>query len=168
MGNALRTSLLTSCLLSVLAVGPGCEMLGLAKPSAKVVGVKVDDVGLRSARLVFDVNVENPYSSPLPLGNLDYSLASEGKPFLKGESATQGSIPAKGAKVVNLPVDVPYQEVYSTLSGLRGKDEIPYTATLGLSVDTPVLGKLRLPMEKAGTLPLPKAEDALRLIEGLR
>lgn len=57
---------------------------------------------------------------------------------------------------------------FSTLSGLRGKDEIPYTATLGLGVDTPMLGKLRLPMEKSGKLPLPKPEDALRLIESLR
>lgn len=151
-----------------LAFAPGCEMLGLAKPSAKVVGVNVDDVGLQSARLVFDVDVENPYSSPLPLGNLDYGLASEGKPFLKGESVLQGSIPAKGSKVLNLPVEVPYAEVYKTLKGLRGKKKIPYTANLGLGVETPVLGKLRLPLEKSGTLPLPKAQDALRLIEGLR
>jgi len=152
------------CLLMGLVLAGGCEGLNFAKPSARVVGADVGKVNVTSTQLVFDVEIENPYEVPLPLGNLDYALASDGVEFLNGQAPVQGSIPAGASKTIQLTVTVPYRNVYQAVSNLKGKRAIPYEAELGLSVDTPVLGTQRLPLKRTGELPLPRATDALDLL----
>jgi hypothetical protein len=43
----------------------------------------------------------------------------------------------------------------SALRGVRPGSKIPYNAELGLSVDAPGLGPIRLPLKKEGELVLP-------------
>lgn len=151
-------------LVAGLTLAGGCEGLGFEKPSARVVGANVGKVNVTSTELVFDVAIDNPYQVPLPLGNLDYALSSDGVEFLNGQAPVQGSIPAGASKTIQLPVTVPYRNVYQAVSNLKGKREIPYEAELGLSVETPVLGTQRLPLKRTGQLPLPRATDALDLL----
>ena len=40
------------------------------------------------------MEIENPYSAPLPLVNLDYALSSRGTAFLSGKADVQGTVPA--------------------------------------------------------------------------
>lgn len=105
--------------------------------------------------MVFDVAVKNPYSVPLPLANIDYAFASQGQPFLKGQAPLQGSIPAGQSKTLSLPAKVVFVELLKFLQSVRPGAIIPYRATFGLSVNAPMLGTLRLPLEKEGTLPVP-------------
>ena len=140
----------------------GCGMidaLGLQKPSARVAGVSLQDIDLTAVTLLFDVELKNPYSVPLPLVNLDYGLASGGKPFLDGEAPLQGAVPALSSKTVSLPAKVTYQQLLSVLTDVKLGSVVPYRANLGLSVDAPVVGALRLPLEKEGELPVPAPPD---------
>ena len=147
--------------LCALAALPGCaemqDLLGASRPSAHVAGVRLEDISLRSATVVFDIEVQNPYGVPLPLANLDYSLASKGHEFLGGESALQGSIPARGRKTVSLPATLTFRSLLAVLRDVRAGAVVPYSAELGLSVDAPGLGVLRLPLRKQGRLPVPTA-----------
>lgn len=139
---------------------PGCALLqsllgSTAQPTASVTGVRISDLSLGDLTLVFDIAITNPYSVPLPLVNIDYALASQGQPFLHGQAALQGDVPAGQSKTVSLPAKVVFVELLKLLQSVRPGAIIPYRGTLGLSVNAPVLGVLRLPLEKEGTLPVP-------------
>ena len=135
------------------------HVLNLQKPTARMTGLKFEDVMLDSATLLFDVEVDNPYPVALPLMNLDYGLSSSGEPFLDGNAELQTTIPAKSKKVVSLPANIKYLDMLKALKGVRPGSKIPYKADLGLSVDAPTLGLIRVPLKKEGEIVLPTVSD---------
>jgi LEA14-like dessication related protein len=140
----------------------GCDTInsfGLAKPTAKMTGLKFEDVKLDSATLLFDVEIDNPYPVALPLMNMDYGLSSGAEPFLNGSAELQTTIPAKSKKTVSLPAKINYLDMLKALKGIKPGSKIPYKADLGLSVDAPALGLLRLPLKKEGEVTLPTVSD---------
>lgn len=140
------------------------KAMGFRKPTAKIVGVRFRNISLTSATFVFDVQIGNPYSVPLPLANIDYALASEGSSFLSGKADLQGTIPAQSQKTVSLPLVLEYLGLLRVLRNVRPGSVVPYTAEMGLSVDAPVAGPLRLPLRKEGKLPVP-APPRVEIIE---
>ncbi len=138
----------------------GCALLqsllgATPKPSASITGVRISDFSWNDLTLVFDLAVKNPYTVPLPLVNIDYSLASQAQPFLQGQAPLQGSIPAGESKTLALPAKIVFVDLLKALRGVSLGSTVPYKGTLGLSVNAPVLGTLRLPLEKEGQLPVP-------------
>ncbi len=129
--------------------------LSLNKPTARMTGLKFENVKLDSATLLFDVEVDNPYPVALPLMNLDYGLSSGAEPFLTGSAELQTTVPAKSKKTVSLPANINYLDMLRALKGIRPGSKIPYKADLGLSVDTPALGLIKLPLKKEGEVVLP-------------
>jgi LEA14-like dessication related protein len=125
------------------------------KPTGSLQGLKFQDISLDSATLLFDVEVDNPYPAALPLLNMDYDLASSNNPLLSGTADVQSIIPANGKKVVSLPAKIKYLDLVKAFKDFRPGSEIPYKANLGLSVDTPALGKIRVPTSKEGQLSVP-------------
>ncbi|MFP4433869.1 MAG: LEA type 2 family protein [Phycisphaerae bacterium] len=152
-GVARAFALVAVGVLAVCVVG--CGMI--ESPSARVTGVSLDSIDLESVTLQFAVDVTNPYPAALPLANLDYTLASKGATFLDGNAPLQGSVPAGSTKSVTLPARVTYRSLLATLSGVRPGQVMPYEAAMGLSVDAPVLGAMRLPLSKSGQIPVPAA-----------
>jgi LEA14-like dessication related protein len=146
---AVCSSGLSGCALLESLLGPGNA------PTATVVGVRVTDFSLNDLTVVLDVAVKNPYGVPLPLADIDYAFASQGQPFLKGQAPLQGSIPAGQSKTLSLPAKVVFAELLKVVTSVRPGAIIPYRVTVGLSVNTPVLGPMRLPLQKDGTLPIP-------------
>ena len=159
----------TNRFLTLLAVGMlglaagGCAELrdafGFDTPTARLAGANLQDVGLESATLLFDVEVVNPLSVPLPLANLDYQLATAAEAFMSGKAALDGTVPANGARVVSLPAKISYADLFKAVKDLRPGGVVPYAAELGLSVDVPQAGPLRLPLKKEGKLPVPAAPE---------
>jgi LEA14-like dessication related protein len=148
----------TAVLLGLALVAGGCGMV--ERPSARVSGVSLDSVDAESLTLRFAVDVTNPYPAPLPLADLDYSLASKGAKFLDGNAPVQGAVPAGGTKTVCLPARVTFRKLLTAVSGAGPGQVVPYEAAIGLSVDAPVVGALRLPLSKSGELPVPAPPGA--------
>jgi LEA14-like dessication related protein len=144
---------LTSCVETIT------QALDLQKPTARMTGLKFEDVALNSATLLFDIEVNNPYPVDLPLLNMDYGLSSGADQFLKGAAELQTTIPAKSKKIVSLPANINYLDMLKALKGIRPGSKIPYKADLGLFVDAPVLGLTRLPLKKQGEVVLPTISD---------
>ena len=144
---------------SLMAFFAGCETmqeaLNLKKPTARLTGLKFEQVTLDSATLLFDVEIDNHYPAALPLTNFDYSLVTGANKFLSGSTNSQTIVPAKSSKTISLPAKINYIEMLKALKGVRPGSKIPYNAELGLSVDTPALGMIRLPLKKQGELVLP-------------
>lgn len=148
-------------LLTLLA---GCQslqdMAGMAqKPTAQVVGSSIRGLSLQNAVLLFDVEVVNPYSAVLPLADLSYVLASNGRKILEGSIQPSGSIPARGKQVFQLPVTVGFAPVLATLKGVKPGAVLPYTVDFRISLDAPVLGRIEVPFSKSGELPVPAVPE---------
>ena len=148
--------------LICLALVSGCQSLqdligGAPKPTVHVIGASIRGLSLENIVLLFDIEVENPYATSLPLIDLGYSLASGGRKFLEGTIKPTGSIPARGKQVIQLPATVPFASLLATLKGVKPGAIVPYTADFKLGVDAPVVGRLDVPMSKSGELPIPAA-----------
>ena len=137
----------------------GCETLQSVmdreKPSATIKGLNFGDINMDGATVVFDLEVRNPYSIPLPLTNLDYDVSTKQMQLFSGKADIQRTIPASSSEPVSLPVKIRYLDFFNALKGFRPGTLIPYKAELGLSVDTPVLGNLKLPLNRTGELAVP-------------
>ena len=135
------------------------ETLNLRKPTARLTGLKFEDVKLDSATLLFDVEIDNHYPVPLPLTDFDYTLSSGAAEFLSGSANSQTTVPSKSKRTVALPAKINYVQMLKALSGVKPGSKIPYKADLDLSVDTPALGTLKLPLRKEGEVVLPSISD---------
>ena len=141
----------------LLASSAGCS----TKPTASITGMKLQDLSLTDVTMLFDVKVDNPYLVALPLGNLDYALASQGQQFLSGNSLIQGTIPASGSKTLPVPIKLNFLKLLGAVKGARPGASIPYTADMGLSLNVPIMGALRVPMSKEGNLDIPTQSSLL-------
>lgn len=150
---------------AVALTAGGCGMM--QQPTARISSANLGEVSPTYMVMRFDVVVENPYNFALPLSNLDYKLSSEGQEFMNGTADVEGDVPAQSSRVLDIPVRINYRELLSTVSGARPGGSIPYKADLGLSVNVPALGPMRLPMSSEGRLNLPTANGLLQQLPGL-
>ena len=149
----------------MVVLGTGCETIEpvLQKPSASIQGVKFGNITPESATLLFDVEIENPYSFDLPLVNINYALTSKGQLLFSGGAEQQKTLPAKGKQTVSLPVKVGYKDLFNTFRGFTAGAEIPYKAEVSLSFDTPgAAGRIDVPLQKTGQLTVPNTRNILK------
>jgi LEA14-like dessication related protein len=147
-------------LAAFLTLLGGCQSMqdligGAPKPTAHVIGASIRGLSPENIVLLFDVEVENPYPTSLPLIDLGYSLASGGRQFLQGTVTPTGSIPARGKQVIQLPATVQFSSLFASLKGVKPGAIVPYTADFRIGVNAPVLGRLDVPLSKSGELPVP-------------
>ncbi len=135
----------------------GCQTLEQAflKPTASVKDITFGKISLESATLLFDIELENPYTFDLPLLNITYAVSSEEQLLFSGGADLQTMVPAKSKQTVSLPVQVGYKDVFNAFRGFATKLKIPYEAEVGLSFDTPVAGKISIPLKKTGQISVP-------------
>jgi hypothetical protein len=133
------------------------------KPTARIVGLKFQDVQLDYATLLFEIEVDNPYPDDLPLVSFNYSLTSGGYTFLTATDAHPAVIPPNTKELVSLPDEVIYERLLRSLSSKPGST-IPYRVQLQLWVDGPDLGHIKLPLRHEGWLALPEAVEII--VEG--
>ena len=150
------------CLASCASIAePLNKLLDSApKPSAFVKNGRVSNLTADALTLTLDVEVENPYAVALPLTAMDYAFSFSGQrnvaPLLKGMMDSPGSIPAKDSKVLQVPVQVGYQELLNAVKGLKPGMVAVYKADLNLLADMPPRREpLRLPISYRGEVPVP-------------
>ncbi|MCA9321398.1 MAG: LEA type 2 family protein [Planctomycetes bacterium] len=131
------------------------SMLGDNRPTASIVGTSLQGLTLQGVDLLFDVELSNPYAVALPLLGMDYKLSHGTTTFLSGQGAEMGSVPANGKKVIPLRAKLDFLPALNLLQGVRPGAVIDYVADIGLRVDAPAIGELRLPIQKTGQLPIP-------------
>jgi len=133
------------------------------KPTARLLYIKFQDVQLDFATLMFEIEVENPYSSDLPIVGINYGLTSGANTFLTATAFHSITIPPNSKEVVSLPDDVIYERLLRSLNGKAGST-IPYRLALQLWVDVPKHGQIRLPLSHEGSLELPESVEIV--VEG--
>jgi LEA14-like dessication related protein len=120
-----------------------------------VTGVDLTGVGLTSVTLEFDLEVKNPYGTPLPILGIDYALSSEGKRLLEGGVESSQTIPSKGKGIVPLAVKIPFLTLREVAGSVKAGQTLPYRADFGLKLDAPLVGAIRLPIDHKGSVTIP-------------
>ncbi|MCG7985709.1 MAG: LEA type 2 family protein [Candidatus Thiodiazotropha lotti] len=156
----------TIILLFMVLLFQGCSSLQQAEqlmtgiqPTGEVKGVNLSGLDLKGIDLQFDVEVDNPNPVAISLDGLDYDLKLLNRSFLKGQQAMGVSLAADGKSQVKLPVRMEFEQLLKQYSDLSKRDEVPYQLDLGLGVDVPLLGRVRMPVSYQGSLPVPKLPD---------
>lgn len=144
----------------LLTVGAGCESMeesmSLRKPTARLMGVQFREADAYGATVVFDVQIVNHYPVALPLLRFNYAVSSRGERFMAGASELAIQIPVGGSQTVSLPARIDYINTLRRLGSVRPGATIPYEAQLDLTIDTPRLGAITLPLGKGGEITLPQ------------
>ena len=129
------------------------QQLDVKEPNASVQEVKLTALSLQKADILFDIAVENPNSMGIHLSGLDYDLQFNKASFLKGQKEKDLHIPARGKSNIQIPLTLTYSEVYKVVKSFADLDTIPYRLDLQIGVKVPVLGKLKIPVTKKGSVP---------------
>ncbi len=136
-----------------------CGCSHFSKPTANVADVTIQNLSLEKITLGFDVDIQNPYFVALPLSNLKYALSSGTSQFLAGDAKMQGTVPANGSKIINVPVEISFAPLFKALGQVKPGSVVPYQANMDLSVDAPGVGPMSLPIQKSGELPVPDVPE---------
>ncbi|CAI0540999.1 unnamed protein product [Linum tenue] len=135
------------------------DAIGFGKPTADVTEIHFPCFNLDKADIVVDVLIKNPNPVPIPLIDINYLIESDGRKLLSGLIPDAGTIPAHGEETVKIPLTLIYDDIKSTYSDIEPGSIIPYRIKADLIVDVPVLGRLTLPLEKTGEIPVPYKPD---------
>ncbi|KAJ1384117.1 Water stress and hypersensitive response domain [Sesbania bispinosa] len=135
------------------------ETIGFGKPTADVTAIHIPSINLEKAELVVDVLIKNPNPVPIPLMDINYLVESDGRKLVSGLIPDSGTIHAHGEETIKIPVTLIYDDIKKTYNDIQPGSIIPYRVKVDLIVDVPVLGRLTLPLEKTGEIPIPYKPD---------
>lgn len=131
------------------------DTVGFGKPTAKIVGFHLPSITVDQADVLVDILVSNPNPIPIPLLDITYLIESDGRKLVSGTIPNAGTIHSHGSESLKIPVALIYQNIKNTYHDIHPGEIIPYRIKIELIVDVPVLGKLTLPIEKTGEIPVP-------------
>lgn len=135
------------------------ETIGFGKPTADVKAIHIPKINLKQADLIVDVLVTNPNPIPIPLIDINYLIESDGRKLISGLIPDAGTIHAHGEETVQIPLCLIYDDIKNTYDDIQPGSIIPYKVKVDLIVDVPVFGRLTLPLEKNGEIPIPYKPD---------
>lgn len=135
------------------------DTIGFGKPTAEVTGFHLPSITLERADVVVDVLVSNPNPIPIPLVDINYLIDSEGRKLVSGTIPDAGTIHAHGSETIKIPVTLIYQDIKDTYDDIHPGEVIPYRVKVELIADVPVFGRITLPLEKTGEIPIPYKPD---------
>lgn len=135
------------------------ETIGFGKPTADVSGIHIPKINLEQADIVVDVLVKNPNPIPIPLIDINYLIESDGRKLVSGLIPDSGTIQAHGEETIKIPVCLIYDDIKSTYHDIQPGSIIPYKVKVDLIVDVPIFGRITIPLEKNGEIPIPYKPD---------
>jgi LEA14-like dessication related protein len=147
----------------------GCSAIGMAgmeEPDVRLMGVDVGSLGLDSAELLFDFEIDNPNTRALVLDGVAYRLNLQGERFLDGRRGQRTEIAASGQSRVTLPVILRYDDLARALRTLRREDRPTYELKADFEFDAPIVGTLVVPVTQRGRVPLDRLTGLLGRILG--
>ncbi|KAJ4797995.1 hypothetical protein LUZ62_049241 [Rhynchospora pubera] len=114
---------------------------------------------ISKAKLDVDVKITNPNPIPIPLVDIDYSIETDGRKLVSGLVPDKGTIHAHGFETINIPIVLIYDDIKSTYHDIKPGSIIPYKVRVALLVDVPIIGRITIPLEKIGEIPIPYKPD---------
>ncbi|KAM3749972.1 hypothetical protein ACB098_04G001700 [Castanea mollissima] len=133
--------------------------IGFGKPTADLAALRISSINLEKAEFVIEILIKNPNPVPIPLIDINYLIESDGRKLISGLIPDAGTIKAHGEETVKIPVTLIYDDIKNTYDDIKPGSIIPYKIKVDLLVDVPVFGRITLPFEKTGEIPIPYKPD---------
>lgn len=136
------------CCLSACSFLPGAMRPEIKSVTPRVTGLSWDGV-----EMAFDLDVSNPWPTPITAPALDYVFSVQGTPLGQAHVSAGQRIPAAGSGTLSLPMTLRNKDMIAAISGLKDVAEFDYAleGEVGLSA----MGvKHALPFSHAGKLPI--------------
>ncbi|KAL9679015.1 hypothetical protein QQ045_016868 [Rhodiola kirilowii] len=133
--------------------------IGFGKPTADLAAIRISSINLQKADIVVDLLIKNPNPIPIPLIDVSYLIESDGRKLISGLIPDSGTIHAHGEEIVKIPVSLIYDDIKSTYADIKPGSIIPYKIKVELIFDVPVFGRITIPLEKTGKIPIPYKPD---------
>lgn len=134
----------------------------MKKPEATITNVDVKTFNMNSVTLLAKVSITNPFSVPIPIGEVDYTLKSLDKAIATGKMPDPGSIKANGITLLEVLVKVPYNILKSVAKDVGSDWDIDYELLLSIIIDLPIFGDITIPLSHKGEFKLPTITDILK------
>ncbi|EYU33584.1 hypothetical protein ABFS82_08G179700 [Erythranthe guttata] len=138
------------------------KVANMPKPEADITDVDFKGFGLDGITLLAKISITNPYSVPIPIGEIAYAVKSADRCIVSGTIPDPGSIKGNGDTMLEVTVKVPHGAMVSLIRDVGGDWDIDYVLELGLIIDLPVIGNFTIPMSYKGEMKLPTFADFFR------
>ena len=123
------------------------------EPDVNISDVKMTSLSFKKVDLLFKIDINNPNNVGINLSGFDYDLKIKENSFLNGKQDNGLAIKANGSEIVQLPLSLYFVDIYNTFSNVKNLDSIDYNLSTGLSFNLPLLGEVRIPINKSGSIP---------------
>lgn len=130
----------------------GCKMMApfLAAPTVSFQQMRIQDMSLFDATLLFAFTVHNPNPVGATIRKGDYHLTIEDASMAKGTVDKPIRVAAGGSAPIEVPVHVNFMDLFNSINALALRDEVAYGLSgtfdvMGVSIPYNTQGKLALP-----------------------
>ncbi|KAG8488918.1 hypothetical protein CXB51_016862 [Gossypium anomalum] len=137
------------------------KVANMKKPEASITDVDLTRVGRDGIQYNAKVSVTNPYSAPIPICEISYTLKSAGRVIASGKVPDPGSLKASDSTMLDVEVKVPHSVLVSLIKDIGADWDIDYELEVGLTVDLPLFGDLTIPLSQKGEIKLPTLTDLI-------
>ena len=129
----------------------------LREPAVSLASVELANISFNGLQLLSKVRVENPNGFEIPFPEVGWDLFINDNSFADGVIRNNQRIRARGATLVEIPVNLGYLEVFNTFASLVGRNQSDYKIALAVNIPLPVLGNRVWNFEHEGVFPLLQA-----------
>jgi len=129
------------------------------KPDADIAGFNIPVLNTKRAEIIIDVLITNPNPIPIPLVDMIYEISSDGRKLCSGTIPDAGTVHAHGKETVKIPLTLIYKDIVDTFDDIEPGQILPYLAKVTMLIDVPVIGRVTIPLEKEGEIPIPHNPD---------
>ena len=129
----------------------------LREPAVSLASVELANITFDGLQFLSKVRVENPNGFEIPFPEVGWGLFINDNSFADGVVRNNQRIRARGATLVEIPVNLGYLEVFNTFASLIGRNQSDYKIALAVNIPLPVLGNRVWNFEHEGVFPLLQA-----------
>nr|AFK43714.1 unknown [Lotus japonicus] len=135
------------------------KVANMPMPEASVTDVDFKKVSRECVEYLAKISVSNPYSTPIPICEINYTLKSAGREIASGTIPDPGSLKASDTTLLEVPVKVAHSILLSIAKDIGADWDIDYHLDIGLVIDLPVIGNFTIPLSQKGEIKLPTITD---------
>ena len=122
-------------------------------PIVSLKDYSIAEVSTTHLTVILHLEVFNPNPIGLRLSKIEYTIELAGHPLISGVTTDGLDLQANAASEADVSVNLVYSEVLKVYEDARAVDEIPYTISGKVTIDTP-LGPLPIPFKSQGMMPV--------------
>ncbi|KAL0399307.1 UNVERIFIED_CONTAM: Desiccation protectant protein Lea14 [Sesamum radiatum] len=138
------------------------KMAQMPYPEAAIKDVDLKGMGFDGINLLAKVSVSNPYSVPIPIGEITYSVKSAERLIASGSIPDPGSLKANGDTGLDVAVKIAHTALVSLVRDIAGDWDVDYLLELGMIVDLPMVGSFTIPVSYKGEMKLPTFSELIK------